>query len=310
MQETRERILEILSREPTTGPDLAADLDLSRAAVWKHIESLREGGFQIAGTPEGYVLESVPEFGGEAVAWGLDTPFEIEYHDRIESTNRRARDLAADGHENVVVLADEQTGGRGRLDREWVSPSGGIWLSILIRPQVPATHAPVYTLASAVATARAVAELGVEARIKWPNDVLVDGKKVAGILTEMEGEADRISWLVAGIGLNANVEVDELPTDRGVTSLLAETGPVDRRTVTQTLLSEWYELHTNPGDILGGWRNLSATLGRTVRVDTPNGQVIGEAVDIEFPGALVVDTTEGRTTVSVGDCEHLRDTDG
>ena len=306
MQETKERILEMLSEGSVTGPDLADALDVSRAAVWKQVESLRESGFDVDGTPSGYVLESVPEYGGDAVEWGLDAPFELEYHERIESTNGRARELAGDGHENMVVLADAQTGGRGRLDREWASPSGGIWLSVLIRPTVPATHAPLFTLAGAVATARAIRELGVDARIKWPNDVLVDGKKVAGILTEMEGEADRISWLVVGIGLNANVDVDALPDDRNVTSLAAEIGPVERRDATQRLLSEFYELQTNTDAILPAWRDLAATLGNEVRIATPSGDVVGEAVDIEFPGALVVETTAGRKTVTVGDCEHLR----
>lgn len=306
MQETRAEILEALGNGPVPGPELAAELGISRAAVWKHIEQLRDSGFTITSDGDGYELETIPEYGSEAIEFGLDAPYEVEYHESIVSTNTRARELAAQGEENVVVLADEQTGGRGRLDREWSSPSGGIWLSLVLRPDIPAAHAPVYTLAAAVATARAAREIGVDASIKWPNDVLVDGKKLSGILTEMEGEADRISWLVVGIGVNANVGTDELPTDQDATSLLLEEGEVDRRQVTQSLLTEFSELTTDTDRILPAWRKLSATLDRDVRVDTPEETVRGTAVDIEYPGALVVDSGDGQVTVTTGDCEHLR----
>jgi BirA family biotin operon repressor/biotin-[acetyl-CoA-carboxylase] ligase len=310
MQESRERILSALSEGPVTGPELADDLEISRAAVWKHIEELRDAGFEITSTGSGYEIESVPEFGGIAVEFGLDAPFEIEYHDSIGSTNARARGLATEGRENVVVLADEQTGGRGRLDREWSSPSGGLWLSILLRPTRPATHAPVYTLAAAVATARAVRETGVDARIKWPNDVLVEGRKLSGILTEMEGEADRISWLVVGIGINANVGTDYLPDREDVTSLQAEVGEVDRRSLTQTLITEFHELVHDEGEIVPAWRDLSATLDRRVRVETADGTVEGRAIDVEFPGSLVIETDGEETVVTVGDCTHLRASEG
>jgi BirA family biotin operon repressor/biotin-[acetyl-CoA-carboxylase] ligase len=306
MQETRAQILDALGDGPISGPELAEELDISRAAVWKHVEHLREEGFTIASQSGGYELQTSPEFGSGAIEFGLDAPYEVEVHDSIGSTNTRARELATQGRENVVVLADEQTGGRGRLDRDWSSPSGGIWMSLVLRPDVPAPHAPVYTLAAAVATARATREAGVDATIKWPNDVLVEGKKLSGILTEMEGEADRISWLVVGIGLNANVDPEQLPTEQDATSLQAESGDVDRRQVIQTLLSEFADLTANTDDILPAWRDLSATLDRTVCVDTPDGQIEGTAVDVEYPGTLVVDTDTGRVTVTTGDCEHLR----
>jgi len=306
MQETRAHILDTLGDGPMPGPELADELGVSRAAVWKHVEKLREAGFTISSTGGGYELEEIPEFGSGAIEFGLNVPYEIEYHDSIGSTNTRARELASEGHENVVVVADEQTGGRGRLDRNWASPSGGIWMSIVLRPDVPAPHAPVYTLAAAVATARGAREVGVEATIKWPNDVLVEGKKLSGILTEMEGEADRISWLVVGIGLNANVDPEQLSTGQQATSLRAEIGDVERRQVTQTLLSEFHHLTTDSDDILPAWRDLSVTLDTEVRVDTPDGPVEGTAVDIEYPGTLVVETDGKRVTVTTGDCKHLR----
>ena len=315
MQETRERVLDALTEGPVSGPDLADRLDVSRAAVWKHIEALREEGFAIASDDEGYALVEFPEFGGATVEYDMDVPFDVEFHESIPSTNARARDLAQEGAEDVVVLADEQTGGRGRLDREWSSPSGGIWLSILTRPDVPTAHAAAYTLAAAVAVTRVAREAGVDARIKWPNDVVVPGedaegtrieRKLCGILTEMEGEADRVSWVVVGLGINANVDPAELPSEANPATLLAEVGTVNRRLFTQRVLEEYDDLHKDLEGVVPAWREYANTLGKRVRVETPGGEIEGEAVDVEFPGALVVDTGDERVTVTAGDCEHLR----
>jgi BirA family biotin operon repressor/biotin-[acetyl-CoA-carboxylase] ligase len=308
MQATRRRVLDALADGPVTGPELADSLDVSRAAVWKHVEALREAGFEVASDDAGYVLDAVPEFGAEAVEFGLDAPFEVEYHDTIDSTNRRARELATEGAGDVVVLADEQTGGKGRLDRAWSSPSGGIWLSLVLRPEVPAAHVPAFTLATAVAVTRAAREVGVDARIKWPNDVVVgdDEKKLAGILTETQGEADRVSWVVVGVGINANVDVATLPAERGVTSIREEVGDVDRRVFTQRLLEAFDELREDLPAAVEEWTEYASTLGKRVRVETPGETVEGEAVDVEYPGALVVDTGDERVTVTAGDCEHLR----
>ena len=243
MQQTRHAVLGSLADGPVSGPTLAERLDVSRSAIWKHIEALREDGFEIDSGEDGYELVSVPEFGGPAIEFGLDADFEVEYHDAIPSTNERARQLGAAGDSDVVVVADEQTGGKGRLDRAWSSPSGGIWLSILLRPNVPPAQAPIFTLAAAVAATRAAREAGVDAEIKWPNDLLVTGgdgaRKMTGILTEMEGEADRISWLVVGIGINANVDPEDIPTDKPATSIRTEAGDVNRRVFVQRLVEEF-----------------------------------------------------------------------
>ncbi len=308
MNATQSAVLDALADGPISGPDLAKQLDISRTAVWKQIEALRAEGFEISGD-NGYELRSIPEFGGAAIEFGLDAPLNIECHASIESTNARARELAQQGQTNVAVVADEQTGGRGRLDREWHSPSGGIWLSILFRPEMPAVHAPVYTLAGAVATTRAVRTVGCEATIKWPNDVHVEGNKLAGILTEMEGEADKISWIVVGIGINANVDPDTLPTDHPATSLRAENGAVNRRRLTQDLLAEFWTLSKNTDTVLPGWRALNSTIGNRVRVSTPTEEITGDAVGIEYPGTLRVETETETIEVNAGDCEHLRPTD-
>ncbi|WP_276257489.1 biotin--[acetyl-CoA-carboxylase] ligase [Haloglomus litoreum] len=323
MQETRRRVLDALAEGPVTGPELAERLGVSRAAVWKHVEALREADFEVEGTDEGYVLRSVPEYGGPAIEYGLEAPFAVEFHDSLGSTNERARELAADGPEDTVVVAAEQTGGRGRLDREWSSPAGGVWLSVVCRPDLPPAQVPVYTLAAAVAVTRACREAGVEARIKWPNDVLVavgagddlEERKLCGILTEMEGEADRVSWVVVGIGVNVNLDEADLPPEANGTTLRAcreraghtgDDADVPRRLFVQRLLEAFDELRGDPEAVLPAWREYASTLGRRVRVETPGGEVVGEAVDIEFPGTLVVETDEGTRRVSAGDCEHLR----
>lgn len=309
MNYTRREILKHIGRGPRPGPWLADRLGLSRNAVWKHIEALRERGFEIETGEEGYELVGVPEFGGAAVSYGLAAPYEIRYQERVESTNDIARDLAAAGDSDVVVLADEQTGGRGRKDRTWRSPSGGIWMSILLRPDLPPATVPLLTLAAAVAVVEAVAEVGVEARIKWPNDVLVespDGSeaKLAGILTEMAGESSRVAWVVLGIGVNANV--DESAVGDGATTLRALVGDVDRRQVVQQLLETFHDLAEDTDRILPAWRAHASTLGREVRVDTGSETIRGTARTVTDTGALVIETADGERTVHAGDCEHLR----
>jgi BirA family biotin operon repressor/biotin-[acetyl-CoA-carboxylase] ligase len=311
MNETRRALLDELADGPVSGPTLAARLNVSRAAVWKQVEALRREGFGIDSTDEGYVVDAVPEFGASAVAYGLDADWAIEYHDSIGSTNDRGRELATSGKTEVVVLADEQTGSRGRLRREWTAPSGGVWMSLVFAPDRPPAHAPIYTLAAAVATTRAAREAGVDASIKWPNDLIVvdedaprGGWKLAGVLTEMEGEADRISWILVGIGVNANVDRADLPT--GATSIRAEAGDVERRLFVQRLIEEFDGLRDDPDSVLDAWRAYADTLGRRVRVETATETIEGRAVDVEFPGALVVRTADGERTVHAGDCEHLR----
>jgi BirA family biotin operon repressor/biotin-[acetyl-CoA-carboxylase] ligase len=333
LSETQRTLLEALEAGAVRGPEMAAKLDVSRTAIWNAIEALRDAGFDIESTNEGYVLRSTPEYGAGAIEYGLTAPYTIEYHDVLESSNDRARELATEGAKDVVVVADEQTAPRGRLSREWSSPPGGIWLSIVLRPESAPSKAPLFTLATAVAITGAAREAGVDAGIKWPNDVLVaeaggdsasgveddrgddsgpaaedrGGDKLAGVLTEMEGEADRVSWLIIGVGFNANVDIAALP--QGATSLRAcRDEDVERRLVVQRLLETFHDLRRSPESIVPAWREYALTPGQRVRVDTPSGVVEGEAVDVNDLGALIVRTDEGTVTVDAGDCEHLRPT--
>lgn len=308
MNETRKRVIIALNESDGTrsGPDLADQLGVSRAAVWKQIEALREEGFEIESTDAGYRLLTLPDRGGITVELDLDAPFSIEYHEEIDSTNRRARELAEAGKSDVVVVAASQTEGRGRLDRKWESPPGGVYLSILCRPDLSPAQAPLYTLAAAVATTRAARETGTDAHIKWPNDVLVveeDGetRKLAGILTEMQGETDRITWIAVGIGVN----LDE-PEVAGSTGLLSHTETVETTTFIQRILEEFDGLRAAPDTIIPAWREYAITLGERVRVETEREEIVGRAVAIESPGTLLIETDEGTVRVNAGDCEHLR----
>ncbi|MFA9417839.1 biotin--[acetyl-CoA-carboxylase] ligase [Natrinema sp. HArc-T2] len=310
MNETRQAVLEALTDGPVSGPELADALDISRAAVWKHIEALRDADFDIESGSNGYELGEVTAYNALAVEFGLEAPLSVEYHDAVGSTNDRARELAADGEADVAVLADEQVGSRGRLEREWTAPSGGVWVSVISRPDIMPAQAPLYTLASAVAAATAAREAGVDAQIKWPNDVVVpvgdegDYRKLTGILTEMEGEMDRVEWIIVGVGVNANIDADTLP--EGATSIRDEAGDVDRRRFVQRFLEEFDRYRNDLEAVVPAWRELSHTLGQRVRVDRPSGEVVGDAVDVTESGALVIETDEGTETVSAGDCEHLR----
>jgi len=311
MNETRRALLAAFEAGPVGGPELAERLDISRAAVWKQVEALRDDGFEIESTDDGYAVTGVPDYGAAAIEFGLDAPYTVEYHDSVDSTNNRARERAIEGAVDTAVVADEQLGSRGRLDRSWTAPSGGVWCLVVLQPDLPPAHVPLVSLAAGVATATACREAGVDAHLKWPNDVLVGdsskrgGRKLAGILTEMEGEADRVSWLIVGIGVNANIDAEELPA--GATTLRAETGgDIDRRLFVQRLLESLHDQLADPDGVLDRWRKYSSTLGQAVRIELPNRVIEGEAVDVRFPGGLVVDTGSEQEVVHAGDCEHLR----
>ena len=246
------------------------------------------------------------------IAEGLDADLVVEYHDTLGSSNDRARELAAAGAPETLVVADEQTAPRGREGRAWVSPSGGVWFSLLLWADGDPAATPV-TLATAVAVCEGCRQAGVPARIKWPNDVLVGdgdrgGAKLCGVLTET-GETDGDRWLAVGVGLNANVDPDDLPSEADATTLRAErdSEDVDRRRLVQTIVDRFTELRAAPDTVLPAWRTYADTLDRRVRVETPTEVIVGEAVDVEFPGSLIVQTDEGdRRVVTAGDCEHLR----
>jgi len=238
------------------------------------------------------------------VADGLGTRVvgrDLRWHDTLPSTNELAMRLA-ETHvpEGTVVVAEEQTAGRGRRGRAWISPRGGIWCSAILRPRLPLEQVPLVGLAASVAAARAIRSgARLAARVKWPNDVLVDGRKVAGVLTEAGPDA---GWIVVGIGINANVEASELaPGSRQRAGSLAELAgaPVDRGEVMRVLLRELDGAYTRlqepagPARVLRSWRETADTLGRAVLVEGQGRVLRGIAEDVDDLGALLVRTPGG-----------------
>ncbi len=299
-----------------SGEDISKLLNVSRTAIWKHMQVLKEEGYQISSHPRlGYRLQTVPDLLlPNEICPRLTTNYighSLHYFTSIPSTNNEAKRLAAEGcPEGTIVLTEEQQSGRGRLSRGWFSPyAKGIWLSVVLRPQFPPQEAPKCTLLAAVAVARTIRSLGVDCGIKWPNDILYQGKKLVGILTEMNAEMDAINYIVIGIGINVNTAADEFPQElRDVgTSLSAILGyPVSRLDLLLALLAELEALYTQVCEtgfapVLEEWRRLSATLGQAVDIFGINRSFSGIALDIDDEGALIIQTEAGLEKVLAGD---------
>ena len=257
----------------------------------------------------------------------------VEVHETLPSTQDRARELAHAGSPHgTLVVSGVQTGGRGRRGRRWGSPEGGLWMSLMLRPGFDAVLAPRVTQTAAVGVAKALWEVGVEARIKWPNDLLVDGAKVCGILAEssiqnvpvpskrviptLEEKGRPLDHVILGVGLNANLDPEDLGVpDRRTTTLRAELGhDADLKNILRRLLRN---LDTELGRIedfaaiLQDWRALNCTLGGRVRVQRFGETLEGRAVDLTPDGALLLETKDGTIELFEGEVEHLRrDLDG
>jgi len=306
MNPRKEIILEQLkSGSPrfVSGAKLSESLGLTRAAVWKYIRELRGEGYIISAVPRrGYRLEQEPDRLNIPDLAGRD----ILFYPTVESTNITARSLAEEGAAGgTVVIAEEQTRGRGRRDRQWISPPGkGLWFSIILRPAgfTPANAAPVTLVAAAAMAQELRRATGLKVTLKWPNDLLLDNKKICGILTELKGEPDRVEYLVMGIGLNVNHTEADFPPDLlpFAGSLALASGRVFNRTALfQSLLEPLREscAHFFKQGFSGFrdiWIELSATLGREVTVTWPGGSIRGTALDLDETGALLLRDETGR----------------
>lgn len=300
-----------------SGEKMAERLGVTRAAVWKKIAALREAGYDISSAPRsGYVLRSAPDRLIETeISQDLQTVLvgrKMICYDTVDSTNLVLKNLARDGAaDGTVVVADSQGTGRGRMERAFFSPPGkGIWVSILLRPTFLPQDAPKCTLMAAVAVARAMEHFDLHAEIKWPNDILHEGRKLVGILTEMSAEMDRVNYVVIGIGINVNIAPADFPEELRTiaTSLMQMKGePLPRVAFLQELLRALDELYAAVqqdgfAPVLAAWREYAVTLGQEVRVIGPAGEEFeGTAADIDAEGALLVDTAEGRRRVLAGD---------
>jgi BirA family transcriptional regulator, biotin operon repressor / biotin---[acetyl-CoA-carboxylase] ligase len=302
-------VLEVLrgAGEAISGERLAAHLGLSRAAVWKRVHRLKAQGYVIEGSPRrGYRLLGVPDkLLPEEVLQGFKARLftgPVHHYETLDSTNDLAKELAArSAPEGTVVVAETQAGGRGRLGRQWDSPPGvGLYVSLVLRPMLPPMELPQITLTTAVAVVRAVRRVaGVAPGIKWPNDLLLGGKKLGGILTEMETESDRIRHVVVGLGLNVNNR--EFPPELAATATslhLAAGGTFSRVQLLRAWLEEFealYERFLNQGfpEILEEWKASTVTLGTAVTVRQGLREISGQALDVAPDGALLLRTDSG-----------------
>lgn len=296
--------------EYISGEEISRLLGVSRTAVWKHIGKLRNAGYEFeAVSRKGYRLINDPADLTAAAILAASNTSIFGRHLKLlavtESTQEEVRRLAEQGApEGTMVISEEQTRGRGRMGRKWYSPPGkGIWMSLLFKPELPVSSAPQLTLLTAVAVCRAIrGAAGVEAGIKWPNDILIGGKKVCGIILESAGEDGRIRFAVAGIGIDVNLSEEELPDELRdiMTSLRIERGSfIDRAALAGSILTELeqlYAIYLKDGfaPISSLWEALAVTLNRTVSVNTPAGSVRGTAEALDATGALIIRTEDGQ----------------
>lgn len=325
--ETRlEKIVRLLKShkfEFLSGEQLSRSLNLSRAAVWKYIKKLQSLGYKIQTRQNlGYKLLAKPEL---LLPWevadGLQTEIfgrKIYYFDTIDSTQSFALRLASKPYENgSIVIAERQTRGKGRLNRRWISPKGGIWLSILLKPDFEVSYVSLFPIITSLALAKAIEKvLKLKPRLKWPNDVTLNNKKVAGILIEASIETNKIDYLIIGVGINFRIQpkmVSRLLKNSenfyGITTLVGKNKESDPVELLQEFLYELEQLYRkilsgNLKEIRNEWIKKSSTIGKNVTISTPTGLVKGKAVSIDENGALLLSRKGKIRCLLVGDVSH------
>ena len=299
-----------------SGQELCNKFGVSRTAVWKAINQLKENGYEIEAVQnKGYHLLSAPDIMDKTELESIHATewagCEIYYFDSIDSTNTKAKELAEEGHPSgTLVVADRQTAGKGRRGRSWESPTGiGIFMTLMLKPEINPNNASMLTLVAAMATTRAIRRVtGVPAMIMWPNDIVMNGKKVCGILTEMSAQFDYINHIVIGIGINVHNEDFSEEIAKTASSLYLESGQhIHRASLIEAFLEEFedvYAEYLKTEDMEGLQKEYDAMLvnrGRQVCVLDPKEPFEGKAMGITKKGELIVDTWESRKLVSSGE---------
>ena len=325
MPESAFKVLEILERAtgPLSGEAISTEIGMTRSAVWKHINELRMMGYDISSSQkEGYRLTRTSS---KLLPYEIHKKLQtrvigkkMRYIENTPSTINVGKQLTTDGDigklHGMVIIAEEQTGGVGRMGRAWVSPSGGIWITIILKPHMPVYHIFMITMAGSIAVARAIRkEYDIGALIKWPNDVFIGNKKVAGLLLELSAEADVVHHALLSIGIDVNVPISNFSPelqDR-ITSISIELGhEVDRAALLARILKEFESrfLLVESGEydtIIQEWKSISCTLENRVQIRTLKNSFEGDAVDIDEFGALIIRKENGRLErVIAGDCFH------
>jgi BirA family transcriptional regulator, biotin operon repressor / biotin---[acetyl-CoA-carboxylase] ligase len=323
MPDSAFRVLEILERAevPISGETISNELGVTRSAVWKQIKELRLMGYIISSSQkEGYQLtQSSSRLLPYEVHKKIKTQFigkKLRYLKNTPSTNAIGKQICQEGDveklDGTVIIAEEQSGAVGRMGRAWISPGGGIWITIILKPGVPVDHVFMITMAGSIAIAKAIRrEFDLGALIKWPNDIFIGNKKVGGLLLELAAEADTIHYCLLGIGVNVNVPLSNFTPElqKLITSISAEVGhEVDRVAFLARILKEFESryLLLEGGEydaILQEWKSLSCTLENHVQIRTLKNSFEGDAVDIDEFGALIIRKENGKLErVIAGDC--------
>ena len=304
----KEKIFHLLHQAEgaVSGETISTELGVSRVSIWKHIKGMVGSGAPIVSTPKGYRLDRTAD---NLSPWMFATRRSlVHFFEETTSTMDEAAVLARKGSpEFTVAVAQRQTHGRGRMERTWLSAHGGLYFSVVLRPWVSVELSGLVNMAAAVDMALVLqSSYGISARVKWPNDILVDGNKICGILSQMEVEGNQVSYINLGIGLNVNnhPEIDE-PTAVSMRYLLGKAIP--RREVLVAFLDRFEKrmLDFTPSIVTDQWRKHTVTLGQKVRVVTIRNTVEGTAVDVDSQGGLIVQLQDGsQKTVVFGDCFH------
>lgn len=306
--DSKQKIYTILNRAEgvISGETLSAELGISRVSVWKHIRGLVESGISIISSPKGYRMIRDPD---SLVPWAFDARQDrIHYFQETGSTMDEAMVLARKGCADfTVAVAQRQTCGRGRMQRNWLSADGGLYFTVVVRPDIPMMMAGLVNLAAAIDMANLLRSMyQIDACLKWPNDILVNSHKICGVLSQMEAEGDQVAHMNIGIGLNVNNAPEtEEPIAISLRALLGR--PVPRREILVAFLDAFENrmLTFDPLVVLDEWKLHNVTLGRQVCIITVKDRVEGTAVDVDSHGGLILRLADGTCqTVMVGDCFH------
>ncbi len=308
MAQIKKALLSMLreGQEPLSGEDLSRRLGVSRVTVWKHVQALQRLDYPIAANRRGYRLT-----GAEDILQPWEFPgreARIHCHRDIDSTMNAARELARQGCPAfTVVTAERQHQGRGRMQRTWHSGDGGLYFTIVLRPQLPAALSTLATFAAGVVWAQVLSEdYGLEVGLKWPNDLLAQERKLSGLLAEMETQGDMVNFVNIGVGLNVNNEASRYePRAVALKEILGR--PLSRRDLLTRFLDRFEPcMQANRLDgVIAQWKALAVTLGRPVVIQTVQGTLSGTARDVDETGALMLEQPDGTLARVVhGDCFH------
>lgn len=292
--------------EVVSGEHLSAVLGISRVSVWKHIHKLQELGYDIMSTPNGYRLIDSPDI---PFPWEFaDSDFNVLYYPEVSSTMDSAKELARnDCPHFTVVVAGRQIRGRGRLKRQWLSDEGGLYFTMVLRPNIPVVLSSRVNFLASLTLARVIREMfQIDAAVKWPNDILVDGRKISGMLSELEAETDRVLFINIGMGINVNNDPSGI--ESGASSLKKIGGrEISKKMLLARYLDEFENRLKNADleNVIAEWKKYTVTLNRQVKIVTHKDTCEGLAVDVERDGALVLELSDGsRKKIVYGDCFH------